>query len=123
LGRALGEAARCAILRSYISGAKRRGHAWELSEGDFDKLTSADCFYCGEPPGRTIRVGKNNGDFTYNGIDRVDNLEGYTSGNVVTCCWKCNNAKKDMTYPEFADWITRLAERQFTIWERYEEQD
>ena len=50
------------------------------------------------------------GDFTYNGIDRVDNALGYTTGNVVPCCKQCNHAKSDMPYADFMAWIARLTE-------------
>jgi len=97
------------ILRSYQSGARKRRHEWSLSEGAFVRLTSSDCFYCGSPPAKTFRTGKNNGEFVYNGIDRIDNSRGYVTGNVVACCWICNQAKKDMSAQAFMEWIARVA--------------
>jgi len=40
---------------------------------------------------------------------------GYTSENVVPCCWICNNAKKNLSYDEFRKWITRVALHQQMI--------
>jgi hypothetical protein len=102
-----GSAARKAVLKNYRLSAKHRGIVWALSEVDFDELTSADCAYCGCPPGTVRRVSRN-GSFTYNGIDRIDNQNGYVVGNVVPCCPTCNHAKKDMPQAEFMVWITRL---------------
>jgi len=125
LGRALsplvvilpeGRGARNAVLGNYRLGARKRGLAWELSGEDFDRLTGQDCFYCGSPPG-SVKKGnadkkrQYNGDFVYNGIDRVDNAIGYTPENVVTCCGTCNFAKKGMSFDEFMAWIARLTER------------
>ena len=52
---------------------------------------------------------RGNGDYTYNGIDRVDNTRGYTLDNVVPCCFKCNRAKDTMTKEEFLEWVGRVA--------------
>lgn len=99
------------VLRSYRRHALVRGLIWELSGEDFDRLTSQDCHYCGQPPNTVSRSGLYEGGvFTYNGIDRVDNAVGYTPGNVVTCCKICNNAKKDLPLGEFMAWIARLTE-------------
>jgi hypothetical protein len=49
-----------------------------------------------------------NGDYVYNGIDRLDSSRGYEMGNVVPCCKQCNWAKNDIPYDEFLDWIKRV---------------
>ncbi len=87
------------IAKRYAHGARARGLEWRLSTLEVVHLTQALCFYCGaEPQGR---VGK----FVYNGIDRKDNAQGYTLGNCVTCCKRCNFLKRDML---FQDWIAFL---------------
>jgi hypothetical protein len=94
-----GRAGRNAVLANYKLDARRRGLCWDLTDEDFDRLTAQDCVYCGGPPASVKKKdagGRNyNGDFVYNGIDRVDNAVGYTPWNVVTCCGTCNFAKKD----------------------------
>ena len=50
------------------------------------------------------------GDFTYNGIDRVDNTKGYQVNNCVASCFICNKAKGVMTQSEFLNWIQDLIE-------------
>jgi hypothetical protein len=101
-----GEPARNDLLFSYKYQAKRRGHAWELADGEFDKLTSSDCYYCGLSPS-TVRTSRSH-KYIYNGIDRVDNTLGYIQGNVVTCCSVCNLAKHKMPFDDFMTWIARL---------------
>lgn len=107
--RSPGEAARWHVLRQYEKNAESRGHAWELTEEDFDRLTSSDCHYCGAPPSNGFTTGKYAGaGFVYNGIDRVNNDEGYIAGNVLPCCTICNISKRARTYAEFMEWIGRL---------------
>lgn len=103
-------AARNIVFKEYRSGARNRGYAWELTDEDFDRLTSQECFYCGTPPSAVKKtVGcYDDGDFIYNGRDRRDNALGYTLANVVTCCTTCNRAKMDMSYESFMAWIARL---------------
>ena len=106
-----GVGARNAVLQQYQRAARVRDRAWELTDEQFDDITSQDCHYCGQPPG-TVQRGKNPalGDFTYNGIDRMNNNVGYVAGNVVPCCRVCNFAKKDLPYAEFVAWLARIAQ-------------
>ena len=104
-----GRTARSEILGSYRCKASRRGYAWELTDEDFDRLTSSPCSYCGCPPSNIRSVKRGIGDFIYSGIDRVDNTEGYTPENTVSCCGDCNNAKSDMSLAEFEAWLDRIA--------------
>ena len=66
---------------------------------------------CGVPP-QQIRSSKGrNGDYTYNGIDRVDNEKGYVHGNVEACCGTCNFLKGNLSLAEFHAAILRIIER------------
>ena len=97
------------VLCVYKRGAQTRDLDWLLSDEEFYALTSQDCHYCGQPPSMVrTTVNKNGYDFTYNGIDRVDNTRGYDPENVVACCLICNRAKRDMPFGEFMAWIARL---------------
>jgi hypothetical protein len=49
-----------------------------------------------------------NGDFVYNGIDRIDSSIGYVEGNIVPCCKACNMAKNTMGQDEFMLWVERV---------------
>lgn len=105
------EASKNLLISSYKNRAKKKGIKFHLFEAEFFHLTSQDCHYCGSEPKSCLR-GKSkrnmNGYYIYNGLDRVDNSEGYTSTNVVTACEVCNKAKRDMTYEDFKNWIRRL---------------
>lgn len=90
-----------------------------MTYDEFSTLITSTCHYCGVEPSNVLKVPYGGGDyevFTYNGIDRVDNLLGYIVGNVVSCCHKCNWAKKDMTTEEFYIWVKRVYD---TIIHRY----
>lgn len=47
-------------------------------------------------------------DYTYNGIDRVNNDIGYIKNNCIPCCKICNRAKNSMSYDDFLNWIKIL---------------
>jgi len=94
---------------------KRRYADGNISFNMFLKLSSQNCFYCNNTPnniansytynkGTTI-FAKTNGNFVYNGLDRVNNSKPHNLNNVVTCCWKCNKAKRNMTPKNFYNWI------------------
>ena len=106
-------AARNIVRTSYRKSARKRGLAWELTDEDFERLTSLGCFYCGQPPSsvqRPLRASYEGGDFVFNGLDRVDNDLGYTLENIVPCCEICNKAKRDLSFDAFTAWIARLTE-------------
>lgn len=110
----VGESARNQLLLIYKRGAAKRGIAFELSREMFLELTSADCHYCGSPPtlmmNRAKYIGKGNGAYVYNGIDRKDPLIGYATDNCVTACRPCNYAKGWLSYADFMAWLDRLVD-------------
>jgi 5-methylcytosine-specific restriction endonuclease McrA len=96
------------VWNNYKNRAKATKRAFEITEPEFRRLTSLNCVYCGSPP-MGVRTHKNlNGDFLFNGLDRVDNSKGYTLKNVVPCCKQCNIAKRGLTVEEFKAWIRRV---------------
>lgn len=97
-----------ALISIYKKRAKRQGLEWELTEKQFARTTKKDCFYCGAKPNNTSKHPECNGNYIYNGIDRVDNKKGYTLKNIVPCCKECNSAKKNFTLQEFKDWIKKI---------------
>ena len=96
----------------YKRSAKNRGLKWNLNEEQFKKITQKDCYYCGAKPNNISGKKKYNGEYIYNGIDRVDNNKGYTIDNIVPCCRRCNTAKSNFTLQEFQDWIKRIYKKQ-----------
>lgn len=81
-----------------------RGYIFELSEEEFKTLTKANCAYCGIEP---FQISKNKTEkvlYYYNGIDRKDNNDGYTTTNSVSCCGTCNDIKgQNLTYNEMLE--------------------
>jgi len=100
----------------YKKDAKRKGRKFELTREQFERLTKLNCFYCGSLPSSSMLYEviekKLNGDYIYNGIDRIDNNKDYTIDNVVACCKKCNFMKGKMEINEFITHVEKIAKRQ-----------
>ena len=94
------------------ASAKKRNIRWALSDEEVYKLMQQNCYYCGAKPkiSNTKRYLTNrfNGDFSSNGLDRVDNNRGYTLDNVVPCCSECNYAKGTLSATEFKELAARI---------------
>lgn len=97
-----------AIHRRYMKGAKSRGHSFLLTKGDVTDLVFGPCFYCGAEASNLFVNDHTGEEFSYNGIDRVNNSFGYEMWNVVTCCSSCNWSKKDMSGHDFIEWARRI---------------
>ena len=81
-----------AVWRAYVRNTHRRGLVeWGLNRKDFSHLIQQNCEYCKGPPRN--RVPFFLFTFLYQGIDRKNNAEGYTKGNTVPCCHRCNSIK------------------------------
>jgi 5-methylcytosine-specific restriction endonuclease McrA len=76
-------------------------------------LCESDCHYCGAHPSNVKKIKSGNGEFIYNGIDRINSSGPYSILNCVTCCEQCNKAKLDYSVKEFKDWIERVYNHQF----------
>ena len=105
-----GQSAFNAMVLQVKRGAKRRGYKWELSEEQVKELNNRPCFYCGEKYSNNMSHPTWNGNYIYNGIDRVDNNKGYGIDNVVPCCSDCNIGKGKKTMAEFLEWIDRVVD-------------
>ncbi len=103
-----GEAAFNSLYFDYGYAAKIRNLSFQLTKTQFRKLTKSNCAYCGISPNNIYTKKNANGDYIYNGIDRVNNNKGYELDNCVPCCKFCNYAKSKGTKKEFLDWIARL---------------
>ena len=106
----LGEACFRHLFASYKKGARNRDLAFELTREQFRRLTEMPCWYCGAGPAQVKHLEQCYGDYIYNGIDRVDNTQGYTPENCVPCCKMCNVKKGVLGYDEFLEWVHRIAE-------------
>jgi len=90
----------------------------ELSFDDFFRLSQMDCHYCGAKPSnlcnwakndkRSSQSSKDNADFVYNGLDRLNCSGTHTIDNVVPCCWPCNYTRHDRSVDEFLAHCERI---------------
>lgn len=86
------------IFARYKIEAKNRNLEFFLSREEFMILIKLPCFYCCRIGTNFVRHKRLNGEVRYyNGIDRVDNSEGYKTNNCVPCCKKCNSDKKSVS--------------------------
>lgn len=109
LGFPFGISERNRKIRQYKRKSKEKNVEFSLSVEDFVKITSLPCFYCGNEPRPYAKGDKqDNGVFIGNGLDRVDNMNGYTKDNVVSCCTQCNWAKNVQSQEEFYSWGLRF---------------
>ena len=106
------ESAFRAIRLSYSSNAATRGLEFTLTDEQLKALFAGNCYYCGEAPSNHSRKKRKltYAIFKYNGIDRVDNTQGYTQRNVVSCCFTCNRMKQKLGFKEFIAHCRRVVE-------------
>jgi len=109
--------AKCSIVYSnYKSRAKRKGWGMSLNFEEFKNLVTQDCHYCGLEPKmcRMDRAKSRQGlsRVYFNGIDRLDSMEGYTLDNSVTCCEDCNKAKRNLSPEQFLELVRRIFKHQ-----------
>jgi len=106
------EAAFRQAFSNYKKNAAVRGLRFELSADEFRTLAKQECRYCGAQPSNTHKPTRPRAGaecFVYNGIDRLDNNDGYVTANVVPCCSMCNAAKSKLSVSEFLLWVGRVA--------------
>jgi len=87
---------------------KNKNREFNIDKELFRNITSKECYYCGSLPKSIIKPERSNGEYIYNGIDRVNNSLGYIKGNCVPCCSICNHAKSTLEQEEFLSWIERV---------------
>lgn len=78
----------------------------DLTFEEWYKLSRQSCYFCGAPPHRVRTInGKN--PFKFNGVDRLHN-ERHDKNDCVSCCWTCNDMKKNMKVEDFLQLIERI---------------
>lgn len=90
---------------------------------DFLQLSQQNCAYCGAPPNNKYNAAqddkksspfaKENGEFIYNGLDRIDNSKNHCIENVVSCCKFCNYSKRERSLEEFKLWVKLVYNKLF----------
>ena len=118
-GLPTGVSCRNALLSSYKSNAKKKGHEFSLSEEYCYSLFEGNCYLCGSPPKNIFKKGKLKGEFIYNGIDRIDSSKGYLLDNVMSCCSYCNFLKGAIHTKDFLEHIKKIYNYRVDI-ERFE---
>lgn len=106
--RAFGETSCKRTYNMYKQSAKKRNIVFNLTFEYFKKLSQLNCYYCDSRPSNITKNYNNQGNYTYNGIDRVRNSIGYIITNCVTCCKKCNVAKNNMSLNEFLTLVIKI---------------
>lgn len=81
----------------YGRSAKKRNHAFDISFEDFMSFWQFPCSYCGDSI-ETI------------GLDRIDSSQGYILGNLIPCCYDCNEMKNNRSQNEFYDRIKKIVQ-------------
>lgn len=110
-----GESAFNSLYAAYKRKAAHREIAFSLTQDHFRLLTSNNCVYCGVEPIRKHYANKKAGYYTCNGVDRIDSNKGYEIDNCVSCCYRCNTMKSNMTKNDFLAHIKRIYECQNTL--------
>lgn len=111
-----GEAQFNKLYNTYKIQAFYRDLDFTLSKEDFRILTKSNCFYCDTKPAQlakgysksTTKEWQNRCVYVYNGIDRINNLMGYTIENSKACCANCNFAKGELGQDQFKDLINKI---------------
>ena len=103
----------------------------DISFEKFLELSNKNCYYCNSKPSTITNIyvyslnRKNkkprkiisrivpttaleNGNFIYNGLDRIDSSKKHNLDNVVTCCKICNYMKLDHSIEKFRSHIEKI---------------
>lgn len=89
-----------ALYLKAMRSAKRDGHNFTITYEEFLSVKADICHYCNAPlKWADFCVSKNGQGYN---LDRMNNNLGYITGNVVSCCKRCNIAKGNrFTYEEW----------------------
>lgn len=105
-----GESSRNKIIDSYKRNAANKGNSFDLSKEDMINYFESDCYYCNRAPYKIFKQKGGYGEYTYNGIDRLDNNLGYSKENCVSCCSECNYLKNKYHVNDFLKLIRMISE-------------
>jgi hypothetical protein len=96
------------ILHRYKKSAREKNLLFNLTVEQFKLLLSNNCYYCGQKPSSKM-ISDGNIELLYNGIDRVNNILGYTPENCVSCCKTCNYMKRGLSVADFIEQCAVIA--------------
>lgn len=93
---------------TYQRDSKQKNRDFQLTFKEAVKLFTSPCEYCGQLGG--VAGNSHIKETKFNGIDRIDNREGYNITNTVSCCYTCNRAKNNMGIIDFVNYLENLIE-------------
>jgi len=82
----------------YKREAPKRNIEFEITEDDYNRITSQGCTYCGLM------------NTKYIGLDRIDSSKGYTKENLTGACVSCNFVKRKYDLSTFLKKCKEVAE-------------
>ena len=97
-----------ALYEKYKRTALDRNLEFNITKEELISLSKQNCYYCNISPLQKYYKKDKTEVLLYNGIDRIDNLKGYTKNNCNTCCIRCNTAKNNMSVKDFKDWFHKI---------------
>ncbi len=97
------------LFGDYKSAAKKRDVNFSLTYESFTKCIQKNCNYCSVSPYQKAKGWKTTTKtLLYNGLDRINNDEGYDFFNIVPCCGICNRMKSDTPLELFIEHIFKI---------------
>lgn len=90
-----------ALYSTYKRRAELKNIVFEITIKEFLNIIAKPCHYCARPVTPQ----------SSNGIDRIDNMNGYTLDNVLPCCSECNIMRTLLPYNEFIDTCKNVAKK------------
>lgn len=91
-----------AMYSLYKKSSKKRGLEFSIEKEVFVEMLSQPCHYCG------AKASDNHAK--RNGLDRVHNEVGYVLGNLVPCCFRCNQMKGKLSVLDFITHIRKVCD-------------
>jgi hypothetical protein len=92
---------------AYMRRARIKNLEFALTDAEFIKLVTSNCYYCGKSwRSETRKVHKNVVPMLT--IDRMDSEKGYLVENCVSACKRCNTIKMDIPYSEWVDHLKQI---------------
>lgn len=88
------------LYSQYKHKSKKRGYTFSLTVDEFRYIIEQPCYLCNSMATNTF-VLPDRGEYHYNGVDRIDNNQGYSVANCAACCGTCNKMKLDLSIAEF----------------------
>lgn len=114
------------VWKDLLAKIARRGWECHLTLPQLKVISQLLCVYCGKEPSNKHRLKYKVGgkyqrgiapemEIRYSGLDRIDSTKGYVLGNLVPCCFQCNQVKSKLPLDEFLGLIARIQAHSPTV--------